>query len=173
MSLAGSSLSQCCQGVHSSHLKCTWILTWPGDSHLPVTRHRTCRQVTTFHPAGAPPLYSFMLSAAFRLVIELSKGNKAASEAEDTMSQLSVGGAPSVRGCHGWTFGVCLHLGVIWWSTGLCGCLIFTLSFLHKPQQTLGVVKGYELTSGSSDKESRSETDCNTMAPLTRNIHYI
>lgn len=55
-----------------------------------------------------------MLLAAFRLVIELSEGNKAASEAEDTMSQLSVGGASSVQGCHGWTFGVCLRLGVIW-----------------------------------------------------------
>lgn len=61
-----------------------------------------------------------MLLAAFRLVIELFKGNKAASEAEDTMSQLSVGGASSLQGCHGWTFCVYLHLRVDSCSTGLC-----------------------------------------------------
>lgn len=138
----GSSLSKCCQGVHSSRLNRTRILTRPGEltSQLPDTEHAGRLQLST-RPAF-PPLCSFMLLAAFRLVIELSKGNKATSEAQDTMSQLSVGGASSLLGCHGWTFGVCLHLRVVWCSTGLRGCLIFTLSFLHKPQQMRGVVQG-------------------------------
>lgn len=71
--------------------------------NLPVTQHNTDRQITTFHRACPPHFQSRTLLAAFRLVIELSKqkGNKAASEAQHTISQLSLGGACSTVGCHG------------------------------------------------------------------------
>lgn len=113
--------------VCNHHVQTTHEFSRDPWAHLPVTRHSPDRQITTFHPACAPHLYSYMLLAAFRLVIELFKGNKAASEAENTMSQLSVGRASSLQGCRGWTLCVCLHLRVVWCSTRLRSCLISTL----------------------------------------------
>lgn len=110
------------------------IPRWPDEltCQLP-DKAQTGRLQLSIRP---PHLYSYMLLAPFRLVIELSKGNKAASEAEDTMSQLSVGGSRVVM--------VGLFVFVCIWEWFSVQQDSVAALFLHsrKPLQILGLVQG-------------------------------